>query len=286
MQTINTGLYSYKFTGLPSDTLASLTALYPNSIDKSSVMADYQIDVVKTSLLRTVLRPQVAIKIDGQQPFNPISPSKLLPSIEWAMNWCVAAYDHTHLLIHCSVVEKNGHVILFPAKSGSGKSTTSSFLALNGWNMFYDEMAVINLTTGEIQPVFRPTSLKNNSIDIIRPYINDVNQGYMSHTTSQSHKGDLAHLRSMARAKFDQLKPTRPSSIVFLNYKSFLDLNIYEVDQSIGFSKLIANAFNYSVIGEAAFDVLTSIVGDTRIFEVDYSDLTSLTAFLEELVNE
>lgn len=249
-------------------------------------MADYQIDIASTSLLRTLFRPQVTIKIDGHQPFNPISPGKLIPSIEWAMNWCVAAYDHTHLLIHCSVVEKNGKVILFPAKSGSGKSTTSTYLGLHGWHLFYDEMAVINLSTGEVQPVFRPTSLKNNSIDIIKPFIKEHNEAYMSDVVCNTHKGDIAHVRTQSRESFNALKPTKPCAIVFLDYNSFVDLNIYEVDQSIGFSKLVANAFNYSVIGEPAFNLLANIVSNTSVFEVSYSDLTSLTEFLEDIVSE
>lgn len=286
MWSIDTGLYTFRLTGLNRDILTSLNHLYPESITQKPTIADYQIDIGNTSWLRTLLRPQVAIKIDGHQPFNPISPSKLLPSIEWAMNWCIAAYDHTHLLIHCSVVEKNGKVILFPAKSGSGKSTTSTYLGLHGWNLFYDEMAVIDLSTGEVQPVFRPTSLKNNSIEIIKPFINDYNKGYLSDVTFNTHKGDIAHVRTQSREAFNQLKPTKPAAIVFLDYKSFSDLNIYEVDQSIGFSKLIANAFNYSVIGEPAFNLVANIVSNTNIYEVSYSDLVSLTEFLEEIVSD
>lgn len=255
-------------------------------MSQNDLLADYQIDIASTSFLRSIFRPQVAIKIDGHQPFNPIAPNKLLASVEWAMNWCVAAYDHTHLLIHCSVVEKNGKVILFPAKSGSGKSTTSAYLALHGWHLFYDEMAVINLSSGEVQPVFRPVSLKNNSIDIIKPFIKDINNSYLSKVVTQTHKGDIGHLRPLSRETFNKLKPTKPTAIVFLDYNSHSDLSIYEVDQSIGFSKLIANAFNYSVIGEPAFNVLSNMVSESKVFEVSYSDLTSLTEFLEEIVSE
>jgi len=286
MWCIDTGLYTYRISGLNSNVIASLEHLYPNSISQKLTLTDYQIDIANTSLLRTLFRPQVAIKIDGHQPFNPISPRKLLPSIEWAMNWCVAAYDHTHLLIHCSVVEKNGKVILFPAKSGSGKSTTSTYLALHGWHLFYDEMAVINLTTGEVQPVFRPTSLKNNSIDIIKPFINKNNDAYLSDVVCNTHKGDIGHVRTQSREAFNQLKPTKPAAIVFLDYDAQANLTIYEVDQSIGFSKLIANAFNYSVIGESAFNVLANIVSNANIYEVSYSDLVSLTDFLEDIVSE
>jgi HprK-related kinase A len=286
MWSINTGLYTYRLTGLPSSLLPALENLYPESINKALTVADFQIDITQTSLLRTLLRPQVSIKIDGHQPFNPISPKKLLPSIEWAMNWCIAAYDHTHLLIHCSVVEKNGKVILFPAKSGSGKSTTSSYLALNGWHLFYDEMAVIELSTGKVQPVYRPTSLKNNSVDIIKPYFNQQHRAYLSDTVEGTHKGAIAHLRPHDRATFNTFVPAVPTAVVFLNYEPETKFEFYEVDQSIGFSKLTVNAFNYPVIGEAAFHTLINMVGNAGIYEATYSNLPELAAFLEEIVDE
>lgn len=286
MLIIDTGLYTFQFTGVPNVLHNAVRQLYPNSITTTEAIVDYQIDIASTSFLRTLFRPQVAIKIDGHQPFNPISPKKLLPSMEWAMNWCVAAYDHTHLLIHCSAVEKNGKVILFPAKSGSGKSTTSSYLALNGWHLYYDEMAVIELSTGKVQPVFRPTSLKNNSVDIISPYLENNPQAHLSEVVHNTHKGSIGHLRAHDRALFDTFVPTCASAIVFLDYKPRADLDIYEIDQGVGFSQMVLNAFNYSVIGEPAFDTLHSVVSNAKIFEVSYSSLKTLTEFLEELVDE
>lgn len=286
MLRIDTGLYKYFLSGVPKQLIDPIKALYPQSVSQEKGIVDYQIDITKTSFLRTLLRPQVSLKIDGHQPFNPISPAKLLPSIEWAMNWCVAAYDHTHLLIHCSVVEKNGKVILFPAKSGSGKSTTSSYLALHGWHLFYDEMAVVELATGKIQPVFRPTSLKNNSVDIIRPHLINNPDAHISEVVHDTHKGSIGHLRAHDRSLFNTFVPQAPTAIVFLDYDAHADLDIYEIDQGVGFSQVILNAFNYSVIGEPAFNVLHNIISQAQIYEVRYSDLGNLTEFLEELVDE
>jgi HprK-related kinase A len=290
MHCIDTGLYTFFVNGLASSDnnpiCKQLHNLYPDSISHNESIADYQIDIQKTSLLRTLLRPQVVLQVDGQQPFNPISPTKLIPSIEWCMNWCIAAYDHTHLLIHCSVVEKNGKAILFPARSGSGKSTTSTYLGLNGWHLYYDEMALINLETGKVAPVFRPTSLKNESIEIIRPFVSsDSCEHFLSEVTHNTHKGSIAQVRTMSRKTFDTLQEVDVSAIVYLNYEANANLDIFQVDQAIGFSKLIANAFNYSVIGEPAFHTLTDIVGKAEVFEVSYSQLDALAEFLEELVS-
>lgn len=280
---IDTGLYTYLIQGAPRGLVDSLNKLYPDAISLSKNIADYQIDIRQTSFLRTLLRPQVALSIDGHQPFNPIPPKNLLPSIEWAMNWCIAAYDHTHLLIHCSVIEKNGKVILFPARSGSGKSTTSSYMVLNGWHLFFDEMAVIDLKTGLVKPVYRPSSLKNESINIVK----NLNTGaYISESTANTHKGEIAHLMPHSYSDYATFRPSKVSAVVLLNYNPDSNLEIQEVDQSISFSKLVHNAFNYSVIGHDAFKCLTSLVSNTRNFELSFSNLSDVAEFLEEIVDD
>lgn len=280
---LSSGKYLYRLSGNITSVEHELQHLYPSSLSHEFSIADFNIEIQQTSLLRSVLRPQVTLNIEGHKPFNPIHPSKLLPSIEWAMNWCVSAYDHTKLLIHCSVAVKNGKAILFPAKSGSGKSTLSTYLGLNGWHLYSDEMAIIDLTTGFVEPVFRPASLKNESIDIIKPHVN-LAEHYMSSTTQATHKGNIAHVRTMSRALFDTLEPCKIAAVAFLNFNKNQHFTVYEIDKSIGFAKIIVNGFNYSVIGEVAFNILVSIVNDATLLEISYSEMSDIDELMTELV--
>jgi len=281
---IDTGLYLYRISGLSESIKTELKALYPEATQETSdEIPHFTILIKNTSLIRRLLRPQVAILIEGYQAFNPIAPKKLLPSIEWAMNWCVAAYDHTHLLIHCGVIVKDDKAILFPAKSGSGKSTTATFLGLNGWTLYSDEMAVIDINTGFVKPVFRPSSLKNESIDIIKPYIGTNH--YLSVTTHETHKGSIAHVRSNNRVTFDSLTPCKIAAIVFLDFDNTQPHVVYEVSQAVGFAKLVKNAFNYSVIGELAFEVLSSVIDDAICVETTYSDMHDINSLANILIS-
>jgi HprK-related kinase A len=283
MISLNSGQYTYRIRGDIASVEDELTRLYPHSLSHDFAVADFDIEIQQTSLLRTLLRPQVTLNIEGHKPFNPIHPAKLLPSIEWAMNWCVSAYDHTKLLIHCSVAVKNGKAILFPAKSGSGKSTLSAYLGLNGWHLYSDEMAIINLDTGYVEPVFRPASLKNESIEIIKPFV-QADEHYMSRTTKGTHKGDIAHVRTMSKDLFDKLEPSKIAAVLFLDFDRKKRFNVYEIDKSIGLAKIITNGFNYSVIGEAAFSILVSIVNQATILEVSYSEMADIKELIGELV--
>ncbi|MDT0593625.1 HprK-related kinase A [Glaciecola petra] len=282
---IDCGLYTYRFSGVIGALKPELSLLYPNSFIEESTnhkhIPTFDIHIEYTSALRRFIRRQLVLNVEGQQPFHPIPPHKLLPSIEWSMNWCAASYDHTRLLIHCSVVVKNGKAILFPAKSGSGKSTTATFLSLNGWSLYSDEMAIIDLESAKVLPVFRPSSLKNQSIDIIKPL---VKEQQMSHVTKGTHKGDIAHVRTQTRIEYDQLMPAEIVGIVFLDFGLGQSLRTYEIEKSVAFAKLIANAFNYSVLGESAFKALAKIVNESIAIESSYSNMNDIALLLEELI--
>lgn len=282
---IDCGLYLYRFSGALDTVRQQLTHLYPHSIldeqDNKKLIPHFDISINHTSLIRRFLRKQVVLNIEGQEPFHPVPPHKLLPSIEWSMNWCAASYDHTKLLIHCSVVVKNGKAILFPAKSGSGKSTTATFLSLHGWSLYSDEMAIIDLSNAKVHAVFRPSSLKNESINVIKPF---TKSNQMSAVTKATHKGDIAHVQTQTRQQFDALAPAEVAGIVYLDFGADHTLQNYEIEKSVAFAKLINNAFNYNVLGKSAFDALVKIVNQSIAIETTYSDMNDIGDLLEELI--
>jgi hypothetical protein len=144
-------------------------------------------------------------------------------------------------------------------------------------------MAIINLETGYVEPVFRPASLKNESIEIIKPFV-QADEHYMSRTTKGTHKGDIAHVRTMSKDLFDKLEPSKIAAVLFLDFDRKKRFNVYEIDKSIGLAKIITNGFNYSVIGEAAFSILVSIVNQATILEVSYSEMADIKELIGELV--
>lgn len=277
---IDSGLHSFRILGAPKNIQHALFTLYGECNQRK--FADFQIRLVSKGL-RKYIKPQVSIEIEGQQPFNPVPPDKLLPSIEWAMNWCVAAYEHNHLLFHAAVVEKNNKSIIFPAQSGSGKSTLSTYLALNGWHLFYDEMAVIELENAKTLPIFRPSSLKNESIDIIKSFASNIN---MSRTTDKTHKGSIAHVMPHTRETYQSFKPCNACAVISLNFSPNSVTEIVELDKAVGMSSMLLNAFNYSVVGKPAFEALVDLSNRARFFEVSYSNMQELEVFLSEFVED
>ncbi|AEE23832.1 HPr kinase [Glaciecola sp. 4H-3-7+YE-5] len=279
---LDLGVYRFAIEGCPSFILPSLSTLYDDSLglfpDKP---IDFHLTIKNTSLLRRLIKPQVSIYFDNQRPFHPIKKSLLLPSIEWGLNWCIASFDFNHLLIHSSVIVKNGKAIIFPAQPGSGKSTLATYLGLTGWYVYSDEMAIINLENQQVRPMHRPSSLKNKSIEVIRELIPDAT---MSPVAVGTHKGDIAHVKLTTRAGFNALCDADVIAVVFPKYRENQSLSIEELSQTAGFSRLVHHAFNYNVLGIDGFNTLKSVVDKSQFFNLSYSSYDGLNAFFSDLV--
>jgi HprK-related kinase A len=259
-----------------------LEALYGTNLSHSPTdFCDFSLSLKSTSPVRQLFRKQCVVEVEGVTPFNPISTDHILPSLEWAMNWAVAAFEHTKLSIHSSVVVKNDKAILFPASSGSGKSTLATFLGANGWQMFSDEMALIDPDSLNVTPLYRPSSLKNNSIDIIE---NLCANATISTRAVNTHKGDIAHAKLYSPREFSEFTPTSPTHVIFLRFSPKKETTIMELTQTDAFAMLLRNAFNYNILGKIGFDTLTRVISSTAAYHIEYSDVHDLNDFLCELV--
>jgi hypothetical protein len=71
--------------------------------------------------------------------------------------------DHA---IHAAAISIDGQGILFPGKSGSGKSSLAAWLTASGGDYLTDELALIS-QDGTIKSFTRPISLKTQSFELL-----------------------------------------------------------------------------------------------------------------------
>lgn len=280
---IDSGLYRFSLSGIPDSIKTELKALYGERLTECSKQGyfDFSLSVQSTSLMRSYFRRQRVVSVEGQKPFNPISVHHILPSIEWSMNWAVAAFQHTRLSMHSSVVVKNDKAIIIPASSGSGKSTLATLLGYAGWQMFSDEMALIDPDTLNVNPLYRPASLKNKSIDVVSQR---CQHAVISSTTFGTHKGDIAHARVHTPDEFLAFSPVKPVAVVFLKFVGGIDTSFRHISQTEAFAMMLRNTFNYNILGIQAFDVLAGLANTCKSVYLEYSDIDDVNEFLTELV--
>jgi HprK-related kinase A len=260
-------------------TLGRMYADYP--VPGDEVLADFDLRLTGPRGLRRLFKPQVHFHFDGMAPFQPLPLSQAFPMFEWAMNWCVSSQANSWLVIHAAVVEKGGAAVILPAPPGSGKSTLCAALVARGWRLLSDELTLVRLDDGRIDPLPRPVSLKNASIDVIRAWAPELT---LSPPVADTIKGTVAHMRvppaSVARAA----EPALPAWIVFPQWRAGAAAALAPVPQARAHLRLAENAFNYSLLGARGFAGAARLINDTRTYDFSYGALDDAVAVFEELL--
>lgn len=249
-----------------ADAIHLLYADYP--LLERSEFADFRVALVRRSGLRRWYRPQVDFIYDGMASFRPLALGQAFPMFEWGLNWCVSSRAHSHLILHAAVVEKDGRAVILPAPPGSGKSTLCASLVANGWRLLSDELALIRPEDGLVQPLPRPISLKNASIDVMRRYRPDA---VMSPPVSDTIKGTVAHLKAPADSVARAGELARVAFIVFPKYVAGAPVTLEEIPRAQAFMRVAENGFNYSLTGAAGFAALAGVVDQARCYQFSYS---------------
>ena len=279
---LRTGPFSLKVQSRIPSVMEGLAELYGQFEVRSAheAFADFHVSVNPPHGLRRWLRPQVSFSFDGMQPFKPLPRDQAFPMLEWGLNWCVSTQAHHYLIIHAAVVEKNGLAAILPAPPGSGKSTLTAGLVLSGWRLLSDELTLINRKTGLIQPLPRPVSLKNQSIDVIRQFSPEV---YINRASHDTIKGTVAHMRPPRDSVLRQHETARPGWVIFPKWEAGAPATLTPRSLAQTFMFLAQNAFNYSHLGADGFRVGTSLIDQTRCFDFHYSQLSDAVAAFDHL---
>lgn len=231
--------------------------------------------------LRRWLRPQVLFHFDDFVPFKPLPVSHAFAFFEWGLNWCVARIANEYLLLHAAVLERGGRALLLPGAPGSGKSTLCAALTGRGWRLFSDEMALVSPQDGQVWPLPRPISLKNESIDVVRRDAPSAVIGPAAHDTA---KGTVAHMKPPTDSVRRWQEPARPAWIVCPEFRGDSLRRLAPIGQGGMLMSLVRNAFNYGVLGVEGFHTAVRLVETCARYELLYGNTQDGVQAIESLV--
>lgn len=241
--------------------------------------ADFHITLKRPANYRRWFKPQVLFSFDGFVPFKPLPLAQAFALLEWGLNWCISTHAQQFLIIHAAAVEKHGFAAILPAPPGSGKSTLTAGLVNRGWRLLSDELTLIT-HTGLIQPVARPVSLKNRSIEVIRDFAPDV---FIGRVVADTVKGTVAHMRAPADSVARATQPARPAWVVFPKFLADAPAILEPMERGQAFIELAENAFNYSLQGAEGFLRLGDLIDTTSTHRFSYGNLEEAVAAFDQL---
>ena len=258
----------------PIEQLETLYAGYP----KPDV-PDFSVRLFPARPWRQVIRPSVTIGGDFMLPDAlPLPLEQGLLAAEMGMNLQMALGQRRYLLLHASVVERDGKALLMTGISGAGKSTLSALLSARGWRLMGDEFALLDPATGLIHAFPRLVGLKNAAIDVVTQALPDARFGPLLAATP---KGDVRHLVPDAAAVAAMDVAVPPALLLFPSYG--FEAEDRAVPPSEVFVRLTQASTNYVALGERGFDALTRLVKTVPARAIDYPDTDSAVAQVETL---
>ncbi len=248
----------------------------------NTAFIDFYTALEPPSKLRRFFRPQVNFSFDGYFPFKPLPYKQASAMFEWGLNWCIASHSHQYLIIHASVVERNGQAFIFPGTPGSGKSTLCAALVSRGWRLLSDEMTLLSVNDGCVYPVPRPISLKNRSIDVIQDFAPDAVIGEVFKNTA---KGSIGHVRPSDDSVALGEIPAQPAKLIFPKYERDSNTVLTPLSKSRALLKAAENCFNYNILGLKGFTSLSNLIDASDCYEFKYSHLEEAVALFTDLAH-
>lgn len=252
------------------------------SLVNDTEIVEFHVRVISRRSIRRPFARLIQFEVDGRSPFPPVPAEQALATLEWGINLAIAMRINYLLLFHSAAVERNGHVLLLPAWPGSGKTTLCTALIHRDYRLFSDEFGLMDPQSGEFFPLPRLMPLKNQSIRVIRDHFPEAILGPEIPGTL---KGTVAHVRPPRESIERADETAKPRWIVFPKWSAGAAVRLEPLPRSEAFLLLASNAFNYEVLGETAFDAVTSLVRNCECRKLVYSDFDSALKALDELTD-
>lgn len=240
---------------------------------------DYNVGLLRKGLMQH-LQNKAEFRFDHVNPFETVPVDQAYAFLEWGMNWCVSLHSNEYLKLHAGVVSKDGDAVIMPGVPGAGKSTLCAALGLRGWRVLSDEHAMLPLQTTQVVPLCRPVSLKNESIDVIRTFSSDAIFGPVS---KETHKGVVAHMKADLHPDSHDTRSLPACAMVFPRFSVDDPQQLTPRRRTESFMLAAYHSFNYSLLCEAGFEAMKTLLDNVDCYDLVYHDLEWAVAAMDEL---
>jgi HprK-related kinase A len=277
---LHVGPYIYNIqSNLPTITSGIETLYSDFSLASLGEFVDYDVAILSRGLLQR-MRGKVEFLFDKRRPFDVITRGHAYAFLEWGLNWCVSLHANEYLKLHAAAASKGNSTIIMPGIPGAGKSTLCAALGLSGWRILSDEHAMIEPVSTEIAPLCRPVSLKNESIEVIKSFSSSAVFGP---TSEETHKGRVAHMKADLHPDSHDTNTLKASTMIFPKYTRDEPQRLSQRRRTDSFVLAAYHSFNYSLLGDAGFDIMKKLINSVYCYDLVYHDLDWAVKTLDEL---
>ena len=204
---------------------------------------------------------------------------ELVSQVEWSILG-KAFSDMPYLGLHAGAVSRDGHVLLIPGNSGSGKSSLVLGLLLRGWSLLSDEAALIDPDAANVLPFPRTICMKDGSLENFRA----LDRGGLLDQPGAAI--DIGGVLCVAPGVFSVASHDRTftvDSVVFPRFREGGASSIEKVSRARGLSLLMSCAINRRRFRHRIMGILAKLVENGRCYQLRSGSLISSLDLLAEV---
>ncbi|MFQ6027866.1 MAG: hypothetical protein ACE5Q6_10280 [Dehalococcoidia bacterium] len=202
--------------------------------------------------------------------------------LEWSITDTASRALTGYHRIHAGAIAYNGHGILMPAISGSGKSTTVAALALNGLDYCSDEMALIGADS-RLRPFPKIISLKSGGWrEIYRQFPDLVAERGWPNVSG----GGAWQVKPPVLPDAEQSRAGYPIDLVLLPKHSTEEAtSLKPISKSEALRDLVDQSMDLKLWGSTGLDMLVKVVQQAECYALCSNRLADSVALVQELAS-
>ncbi len=112
--------------------------------------------------------PFYTLSADGKVVFRGSNPVAAIAFLEWFVINAVVQKNLTYMVFHAAALSFSNTGVIFPASSGSGKTTVSLALIPRGFQYLSDEVAIIDTEDLTLRPLPRGLAIQENAFHLLQ----------------------------------------------------------------------------------------------------------------------
>ena len=183
--------------------------------------------------------------------------------------------------LHAGAVARDGAGIILPGESGSGKSSLTLALLQQGYSYMSDELAAVELTTGELHSYPKPITIKDISIFPELSQRPDLWFGPQPGENGRDEQVWYVHPEDVAANCIGS--PVAIRYIIFPKYRPGTATQLEALSAGQVMERLLQNSVDFRRFGSLGFDLLAKMVEEADCFSLSFNHLDMATSLINEL---
>ena len=191
---------------------------------------------------------------------------------------CEALKDR--LLFHAAVIEMGETTVMFPGEAGSGKTTLTAALLMNGSRYYSDELAVINVDDLHVSPLPLPMSIKPGSVKPLERYYPGLKHRHIHR------RSDGKMVRYLSPSPHNLPTGERSSQIdvlIFPKYIEGIENRMVALNKTEALRRLARTGSSNRVFTNRDVGAMIALIERKPCYEMRFSDLHQAVSQLKNL---